>query len=120
MFSWQALFIALHIRAHLECARITPFLPPQGNSGGGTRPFVACSNAYASPSRRGSLHAVPVKPTPYGAGLGLKPAGNGFCRCCPPPPPPLGAMAKGTTMSGYPALAERSDALDAGVRMASR
>ena len=38
----------------------------QGVLDGGTRFFVACSNAYAISIRDGSLHAVPVKPTPYG------------------------------------------------------
>jgi hypothetical protein len=35
-----------------------------GAEGGGARRLVACSNEYASPIRRGSLHAIPVKPTP--------------------------------------------------------
>ena len=47
-----------------------------GNNGGGTRFFVACSNAYASSISFGSLHAMPVKLTPYGVGFALKPAGN--------------------------------------------
>ncbi len=40
------------------------------------RRFVACSNAYAISISFGSLHAVPVKLTPYGAGFGSNPAGN--------------------------------------------
>ena len=40
--------------------------------------FVACSNAYASSISFGSLHAVPVKLTLYGAGFGSNPAGNAF------------------------------------------
>ena len=55
---------------------------------GGTRRFVACSNANASPRSRGSLHAVPVKLTPYGAGLASKPWGKG------------GVGAFGTTANG--------------------
>ena len=35
-----------------------------GADGGGTRRFVACSNAKASSRRRGSLHGIPVKLTP--------------------------------------------------------
>ena len=42
---------------------------------GGTRFFDACSNAYASSISRGSLHAMPVKLTPYGAGASVKPSG---------------------------------------------
>src|SRR5262245_28378962 len=37
-----------------------------GAIAGGTRFLVACSNAYASSIRRGSLQAMPVKLTPYG------------------------------------------------------
>ena len=48
-----------------------------GVLGGGTRFFVACSNAYASSISRGSLHAMPVKLTPNGAGFASKPSGNG-------------------------------------------
>ena len=47
-----------------------------GNDGGGTRFFVACSNAYASSISFGSLHAVPVNVTLYGDGFGSNPAGN--------------------------------------------
>ena len=39
------------------------------------RRFVACSNAYASSMSRPSLHEVPVKLTPNGAGLALNPEG---------------------------------------------
>jgi len=42
------------------------------NSGGGIRFFVACSNAYASSISFGSLHAPPVKLTPYGIGRAPK------------------------------------------------
>src|SRR5688572_26185890 len=49
-----------------------------GAPGGGTRRLVACSNAYASSISRGSLHAVPVKLTPYGAGCSVNPGGYGF------------------------------------------
>ena len=48
-----------------------------GKSGGAIRFFVACSKAYASAINLGSLHAVPVKLTLNGAGLGSKPAGKG-------------------------------------------
>src|SRR5262249_62011005 len=48
-----------------------------GNRGGGTRFFVACSNAYASSISLGSLQAMPVKLTPNGPGFALKLAGNG-------------------------------------------
>src|SRR5215470_6970001 len=48
-----------------------------GADGGGTRRFVACSNAYASSISRGSLQAKPVKPTPNGAGFAAKLSGNG-------------------------------------------
>src|SRR5262245_55433699 len=54
-----------------------PVSGPYGTDGGATRRFVACSNAYANAMSRGSLHAVPVKLTPYGAGCALKPSGNG-------------------------------------------
>src|SRR5438477_402703 len=49
-----------------------------GADGGGTRRLVACSNAYASSIRRGSLQAIPVKPTPKGVGFAAKPSGNGW------------------------------------------
>src|SRR5262249_1645698 len=64
-----------------------------GVDGGGTRFFVACSNAYASSMSRGSLHAVPVKPMPNGGGLGSKPPGNGGLGA-------LGTVPNGTTMIG--------------------
>src|SRR5262249_36007952 len=47
-----------------------------GKSGGAILFFVACSNANASAISFGSLHAVPVKLTLNGVGLGSKPAGN--------------------------------------------
>jgi hypothetical protein len=65
----------------------------QGNKGGGVRRLVACSNAYAISISRGSLHAVPVNPTPNGAGLASKPAGKGGVGA-------LGTMPNGTTMIG--------------------
>jgi hypothetical protein len=57
--------------------RVAPLYPRgYGNSGGATRFFVACSNAYASPISFGSLHAVPVNVTLNGDGFGSNPAGN--------------------------------------------
>ena len=47
-----------------------------GKSGGGTLRFVACSNAYASRSSVGSLHAIPVNVTPYGLGFALNVSAN--------------------------------------------
>ncbi len=38
---------------------------------------MACSKASDSSIRRGSLHAMPVKLTPHGAGLASKVSGNG-------------------------------------------
>ena len=61
--------------------RVVPVSPSNSVSGnygvaaGGTRFFVACSKAYANSISFGSLHAVPVKPTPNGAGLASNPAG---------------------------------------------
>jgi len=52
----------------------TVSMRPQ-SSFGGTRRFVACSNAYAISMSRGSLQAVPVKLTPIGDGFASKPAG---------------------------------------------
>src|SRR5262245_26027364 len=78
----------------------------QGTEVGGTRRLVACSKANASSSSFGSLHAIPVKLTPNGAGFGSKPAGKGFAGGppgAPPPPPPkgtLGTKAKGTITVG--------------------
>ena len=68
-------------------------LGPYGVAEGGTRFFVACSNAYAISISFGSLHWAPVKPTPNGAGFALKPAGNGGFGA-------LGTMPNGTTMIG--------------------
>lgn len=48
-----------------------------GAPGGGMRRFVACSNAYASRSRVGSLQAIPVNDTPKGCAFASKPSGNG-------------------------------------------
>src|SRR4030095_9842797 len=64
-----------------------------GNNGGGTRFLVACSNAYASSISFGSLHAIPVKLTPNGAGLALNPPGNAGVGA-------LGNIAKGTINRG--------------------
>src|SRR5262245_14208888 len=50
---------------------------PHRNPGGGVLFLVACSNAYARRSSVGSLHAEPVKPTPYGCGFVSNPGGNG-------------------------------------------
>jgi hypothetical protein len=64
-----------------------------GVDGGGTRFFVACSKAYAISISFGSLHKVPVNPTPNGAGLALKPDGNaGFGA--------FGTIPNGTTTIG--------------------
>src|SRR5262245_52484745 len=63
-----------------------------GVVGGGTRWCVACSNAYASPTSRGSLNARPENVTPAGPGSGLKPAGNAAFELSKNPP--------GTTMLG--------------------
>ena len=49
---------------------------PQGNAAGGTRRFVACSNAYARRNSVGSLQARPVKLTPYGASFASNFSGN--------------------------------------------
>ena len=57
--------------------RVADLRQHYGDDGGGARRFVACSKAYASSIRRGSLQAIPVKLTPNGDGFGLKPAGNG-------------------------------------------
>jgi hypothetical protein len=55
---------------HSFCAGTAALWPDgYGVDGGGMRRFVACSNAYASSIRRGSAQAVPVKPTPNGAGF---------------------------------------------------
>src|SRR5439155_24969319 len=64
-----------------------------GAPSGATRRFVACSNANASSSRRPSLHAIPVKLTPYGAGFALKPSGNAGVGA-------LGIMPNGTMTVG--------------------
>ena len=67
-----------------------------GKSGGATRRLVACSNAYASSISFGSLHAVPVKLTLNGVGLGSKPAGN----AAGPSPGGTGMNAHGTVTVG--------------------
>ena len=66
---------------------------PQGAEEGGTRFFVACSNAYASSSSFGSLHCAPTNPTPNGAGLALKPGGRGGLGA-------FGTIPKGTAIIG--------------------
>src|SRR5258707_5252757 len=67
----------------LERALDGPCVAIYGVDEGGTRFFVACSNAYASSISRGSLQDAPVKPTPNGPGFASNPAGNGglgpFC-----------------------------------------
>ena len=67
--------------------------PHQGISGGGTRRFVACSNAYASAINFGSLHDAPVNPTPNGPGFASNPGGSDGVG-------EFGTRAKGTTMIG--------------------
>ena len=64
-----------------------------GADGGGARRFVACSNEYASSISLGSLHAMPVKPTPNGCGWALNPAGNGGSGA-------FGTIANGTITVG--------------------
>ena len=64
-----------------------------GVDDGGTRRLVACSNANASASSRGSLHAVPVNPTPNGAGFAWKLSGNAGVGA-------FGISPKGTTTIG--------------------
>ena len=57
-----------------------------GQDEGGVRFLVACSKAYASSIKCGSLQAVPVKLTPKGAGMALNQSGNGgfgSCRTMP-------------------------------------
>ena len=49
----------------------------------------------------GSVHAVPVKLTPKGAGLGLKPAGKAVT----PVTATTGTNANGTVTVGYPGRA---------------
>jgi hypothetical protein len=61
----------------------------QGNNGGLTRFLVACSNAYASAISFGSVHFVPVRLTPKGAGRGSNPSGKAFA----PVPLPTGSSA---------------------------
>src|SRR6266851_6184044 len=56
--------------------RTTELRKNHGIAGGGTRLFAACSKAYAKRSSVGSLHAIPVKLTPNGAGLALKFSGK--------------------------------------------
>ena len=58
--------------------------------------FVACSNANASATSFGSLHAVPVKLTLNGSGFGSNPAGNAFA----PVPGGTGTNAHGTVTVG--------------------
>ena len=67
-----------------------------GNPGGGVRFFVACSKANASVISFGSLHAVPVKLTPNGAGFGSNPAGKALA----PVPAGIGSSAYGTVIVG--------------------
>ena len=52
-------------------------LRDHGYPGGGTRFFVACSNAYASPMIFGSAHLPERICTPNGGGFGSKCPGNG-------------------------------------------
>src|SRR6266481_1258050 len=69
--------------------------PSRYSNPGGTRRFVACSNAYPSSIRRGSLQAIPVKLTPNGPGLASNPSGNGGVA-------EFGTIPNGTTRVGYP------------------
>src|SRR5260370_29892363 len=73
-------------------------LATHGADAGGTRRFVACSKPYASSIRRGSLHAVPVKLTPNGAGFASNPSGNGGFGS-------FRTRPNGTITLGYPRLA---------------
>src|SRR6266550_760468 len=73
-------------------------LAAHGADAGGTRRFVACSKPYASSIRRGSLHAVPVKLTPNGAGFASNPSGKGGFGS-------FGTMPNGTMTVGYPGFA---------------
>jgi pSer/pThr/pTyr-binding forkhead associated (FHA) protein len=57
--------------------RTTTSLGSAGALAGGNRRWVACSNAYASPIKRGSLNARPENVTPAGPSFALKPSGNG-------------------------------------------
>ena len=50
---------------------------------------------------RGSLHAPPVKLTPYGAGLASNPSGKGLLAGA------FGTVPNGTITVGYPGLAAR-------------
>src|ERR1035438_3739820 len=85
-----------------------------GTVGGETRRLVACSNAKACPSSRGSLHAMPVKETPKGCGFASKPAGNGGVGA-------LGTIPKGTMTVGYPGRAAMAAPLAPGnIRASSR
>src|SRR4030095_8651965 len=74
------------IRAPLRC---------YGNSGGGIRFFVACSNEYASSMSFGSLHAIPLKLTPYGSGFASNPDGKGALLGPPAGAPPRPAAVPG-------------------------
>src|SRR5437762_14077880 len=91
-----------------KCAR-----GAHGNNGGGTRFFVACSNAYASSISFGSLHAIPVKLTPKGDGFASKPAGNAGVGA-------FATSAYGTMTVGYPGFAAIAAPLAPGNRIASR
>src|SRR5437899_9914410 len=84
----------------------------QGNAGGGTRRFVACSNAYPRRRSVGSLQAMPVKLTPNGAGFALKPSGNAGVGA-------LGTRPNGTITVGYPGFAAIAAPLAPGNRIAS-
>jgi hypothetical protein len=55
--------------------------------------LVACSNEYANSISRGSLHAIPVKLTPNGAGFGSNVGGSGGVSV-------FGTMANGTITVG--------------------
>lgn len=88
-------------------------VPVYGNDGGGARRLVARSKLYASSISLGSLHAVPVKDTPKGAGFATNPGGNGTMGA-------FGTIPYGTITVGYPALAARAATLEPGKTSTSR
>src|SRR6266850_2529854 len=79
-------------------------LPAPYSNPGGTLRLVACSNAYPSSMRRGSLQAIPVKLTPNGPGLASNPSGNGGVA-------EFGTIPNGTITVGYPGFAASPEPL---------
>src|SRR5581483_916621 len=57
-------------------ARAAVRIRHHGVASGGTRFFVACSNAYAISISRGSLHAPATNAAEKGTGFGAKPSGT--------------------------------------------